>query len=388
MIKTTLKYIGSLIFIWEKQFKIMKKLQLVIVALWIMTVTVYISKTSRIADPERNSEMERPGKRLDTLEDALAKITSDSSKSTVFRLSSEALEGRMSGKRGNVEAAEFIKASLDKLGYQTKYQKFNIERINPGPKKETGDDFTSNVCAWSPGSDEDLRKEVVVVGAHFDHIGYGPRMSMQPGKARVHPGADDNASGTAALLEIAKAMSNVEKKRTLLFIAFSAEEMGLLGSKHYVENPLLPEDKPSISSHVFMLNMDMVGHLRNVKRPTSFSDAPIDINRHIGELGEKYPFAKFITSRTSGGSDHASFYNKKVPVAFLHTGGHDYYHTPQDTPESLNYDGLEKVSKYATELVFRVCNDGKKPTFNHNNFKKMSDDHDHGIVKFQQGEKK
>lgn len=368
--------------------KIMKKLQLVIVALWIMTIAVYISKTTRIPDPERNSEMERPGKRLDTLEEALGKITSDSSKSTVFYLSSQELEGRMSGKKGNEAAAEFIKGNLEKLGYQTRYQKFNIEKMNPGPKKETGENFTSNVCAWSTGSDDDLRKEVVVVGAHFDHIGYGPRMSMQPGKARVHPGADDNASGTAALLEIAKALSNVEKKRTLLFIAFSAEEMGLLGSRHYVENPLLPENEPNIANHVFMLNMDMVGHLKNAKRPTSYSDVSIDINRHIGELGEKYPFAKLITSRTSGGSDHASFYNKRVPVAFLHTGGHEYYHTPQDTPESLNYEGLEKVSKYAAELTLRVCNDRKKPAFNHNNFKKMSSDHDHGITKFQQGEEK
>ena len=104
----------------------MKKLQLVIVALWIMTIAVYISKTTRIPDVERNSEMERPGKRLDTLEEALGKITSDSSKSTVLYLSSQELEGRMSGKKGNDDAAVFIKGNLEKLGYQTRYQKFNI----------------------------------------------------------------------------------------------------------------------------------------------------------------------------------------------------------------------------------------------------------------------
>ncbi|MFZ9469448.1 MAG: M28 family peptidase, partial [Rickettsiales bacterium] len=97
-------------------------------------------------------------------------------------------------------------------------------------------------------------------------------------------------------------------------------------------------------------------------------NSSVDVTKYIGELSDKYSFAKSITSRGTGGSDHASFYNKKIPIAFLHTGGHNYYHTPEDTPEKLNYDGIEKISKYALELIWKVSQEDKTPVFNHNNF--------------------
>ncbi len=103
---------------------------------------------------------------------------------------------------------------------------------------------------------------------------------------------------------------------------------------------------------------------------------------HVDELNKKYTFAKTITSRGGGGSDHASFYNKRVPIAFLHTGGHPHYHKPTDTADKINYDGLEKVSRYAFELAWLVCQSEARPAFNHVAFKKMDYVHDHGGVPF------
>jgi hypothetical protein len=360
----------------------MKKLQIIVLALGFMCLVAYVSKNKK---HDLIDQLEvKPKKQFDSLQTALEKINSDSAKKTVEYLASDELEGRMSGKKGNVLAAEFIKNKFDELGYNTQYQKFKIRRLNSGPKNEIGDDFTQNVCAWRIGKVENRKKEIVVVGAHMDHIGYGPKMSMAPNKIKIHPGADDNASGTAALLEIAKGFSNMNNKRTILFIAFSAEEMGLLGSEFYVENPILPANDPNIKSHIFMLNMDMVGYLTKGKIKTSFEnqESSINITKYIGELSDKYSFAKNITTRSGGGSDHAVFYNKRVPIAFLHTGGHNYYHTPLDTPDKLNYDGIEKISKYALELVWKVCEEERTPVFNNSGFRPVPTDHDHGIKKF------
>jgi Zn-dependent M28 family amino/carboxypeptidase len=362
----------------------MKKLQLLVLAFSMLFGVIYISKTEKPDEIKENKKTPILASNVyDSLKTGLFKISVDSTKETVEYLTSDKLEGRMSGKDGNVLAAEFIKKQFESFGYKTKYQKFRIERINSGPHKEKGDDFTKNIIAWSEGKDEVLKNEIIVVGAHMDHIGYGPKMSMQS-KIAIHPGADDNASGTAVLLEIAKAMSNVENKRTLVFIAFSAEEMGLLGSRYYVSNPEFPEIKPDIKKHIFMLNMDMVGYLRNGKLPIGFADvnSSTQVNKYIKELNERYDFARMITSRTTGGSDHASFYNKKVPIAFLHTGGHNYYHTPQDTAEKLNYEGMVSISKYATELIWKISQETKKPVFNSEEFKEMPYDHDHGIKEF------
>lgn len=315
-----------------------------------------------------------------TLDAALASITAAEIKKNLFYLASQELEGRMSGKQGNKTAAEFIKKEYEKFGLPTEYQKFNIQRKNPGPKNEVGDDFTQNIFAWVEGTDPSVKDEIVVVGAHMDHIGYGPGMSRSR-KIAVHPGADDNASGTVALLEIAQAFSMIKKeiRRTVVFQSYSAEEMGLIGSRYYCDHPTFPRNSPNINKHVFMLNMDMVGRLGNEQHGSFDSgESSIDISNIISQLNHHYSFARSITSRGSGGSDHASFYNKRIPVAFLHTGLHAHYHTPEDTPERVNCDGIEKISKYAFELAYQVAQAGNRPSFNTKDFKPMEYTHDHG----------
>ena len=368
----------------------MRKLQILVLTLAVIIFVLVLSK-DKVLQPEP-IKPEAPIAKKDpepiippappkkTFEEALESISQQDIKSNLEYLSSAELEGRMSGKKGNKLAAEFIKKKFDTLGIPSQYHKFNIRRINPGPKNETGDDFTQNVYAYLEGNDPVLKNEVVVIGAHMDHIGYGPSMSRFGGN-KIHPGADDNASGSVALLEIAKAFNELkgQNKRSVAFMAFSAEEMGLLGSIHYVNNPVFPIGNPNINKHIFMLNMDMIGYLGKAKT-VAFDDgsSSIDVGEVIKKLGTKYSFAKSITLRGSGGSDHAPFYNKKIPVAFLHTGLHPYYHTPNDTSDRINYEGLTKVTKYGFELGWNVCNSDNKPEFNYGSFKEMDYNHDHG----------
>lgn len=206
-------------------------------------------------------------------------------------------------------------------------------------------------------------------------------MSRASNRREIHNGADDNASGTAALMEIAQAFSMLPPpKRTVVFQAYSAEEMGLIGSRHYCDNPKFPQSNPDIRKHVAMVNMDMIGFLNQGFYFAGWGsgDSSIDIARHIKELNQQYTFAERITSRGGGGSDHACFYNKKVPVAFLHTGLHQWYHTPDDDANRLNYNGMERVARYAFELSWRLANDPVTPRFNYGGFQELPYTHDHG----------
>ena len=217
----------------------------------------------------------KPAKPEVKYQDALNLIDSSKIKNNLEYLTSPELEGRMSGKNGNVIAAEFIKEEFEACGLITRYHKFGITRMNNGPKNEAGYNFTQNVYGMLEGSDPQFKEEIVIVGAHMDHIGYGPKMSRTPYQQKIHPGADDNASGTAVLIELAKAFSKLttKPKRTIVFQAYSAEEMGLLGSRFYCDNPLYPLNNPRIDKHIFMLNMDMVGRLGKGQFFSGFNEA-------------------------------------------------------------------------------------------------------------------
>ena len=327
-------------------------------------------------DEKRKPDLPQPKSSFD---EALTLISSKELKSHVYTLASDEFEGRMSGKKGDDLCANYVENYWKKLGLPTVRDKFSIRGgVNPGPNNEQGRSYSENIYTWVEGETD----EIVVIGAHRDHIGWGPNYSRSNSRNKIHPGADDNASGTAALLEIARVLKSSPKPlRTIVLQAYSAEEMGLVGSKHYVDEPMFPKDNPSIQKHVFMLNMDMVGYLnRDTTYFVGFNDhsSSIDISRIIDELSGKYQFAKNITGRQSGGSDHANFYNKKIPVASLFTGFHPHYHTPNDTADKINYEGLEKVAKYAAELAWRVANDSSRPSFNYGSFQELPLIHDHG----------
>lgn len=289
------------------------------------------------------------------IEDALGVIDQHELKAMLLWFCSNKLEGRMSGKKGNELAKDFLVKVFKEFGYETSTQEFDIENLNNF--KEVGIGKTSNVIGMLPGNDVKLKNETIVIGAHYDHIGYGPSMSRTKDRREIHRGADDNASGTVALIGAAKALSKMKGKnnRRIVVIAFSAEEMGLLGAKYYVDNP-------KYLNTVFMLNMDMVGRLRDKKVDARGAASSPDVKKIIENLAG-YPFTPVISGGAGGGSDQVPFYQKSIPICFLHTGMHNDYHTPEDTVDKIDMVGLTWISKYAAHIVWKVDGLAKKPSF-------------------------
>lgn len=216
---------------------------------------------------------------------------------------------------------------------------------------------TQNVVALLTGSDPDLRKEYIVLGAHYDHLGLGGpgSGSRRPDTIAVHNGADDNASGVAAIMEIIEklAANKGMLKRSILFIAFGAEEMGTIGSRYFTDNPWV--DLKQIRT---MVNLDMVGRLDPVTKAISIGGTGTGrglsdiVKNHIKEHGLQ---AKF-SPEGYGPSDHASFYVEDIPVISLMTNIHDDYHTPEDDLDKINFDGLQLISELVYSLITELAN--------------------------------
>ncbi len=291
-----------------------------------------------------------------TIEQALGTIDQGELKTILYWLTSSDLAGRMTAQKGNDTAREYLVKYYSSLGYEVSTQEFAVENLNTF--KEQGSGKTCNVIASIPGNDPALANETVVIGAHFDHIGYGPSMSRAPQRREIHPGADDNASGTTALMGAAKALSKMKgkNKRRIVVISFSAEEMGLIGAKYYVNHP-------KYSNTVFMLNMDMVGRYKNKGTIDALGAGSSPEVKQVVERLTGYPFRPKVTSGSGGGSDHAPFYQKGIPICFLHTGMHNEYHTPDDTPDRIDYEGLTWVSKYSAHITWEMCQLPTKPRF-------------------------
>ncbi|UCC24859.1 MAG: M28 family peptidase, partial [Gemmatimonadales bacterium] len=205
-----------------------------------------------------------------------------------------------------------------------------------------------NVVAVHPGSDPALAREVVILGAHYDHLGYGGAGSLAPGVMDIHNGADDNASGTAALLEAARLLSETETARPVLFIAFSGEERGLLGSAHFVAQPTIP-----LESAVAMVNMDMVGRVRdNTTTVFGMATAP-EWEALLAAVNESQPepFNLTLMPDGYGPSDHSSFYGAGIPVLHFFTNTHSEYHRPEDDWQTLNGEGLDRLASLVSDLT-------------------------------------
>jgi hypothetical protein len=221
---------------------------------------------------------------------------------------------------------------------------------------------TSNVVGFLEGKDPGKKHEAVVLGAHFDHLGMGGpgSGSLDPDTAAIHNGADDNASGTAGVLELAQrlAADSASLQRTVVFTFFSGEELGTLGSAHYVSSPLVP-----LTSTVAMLNLDMVGRLKDDQLTVGGSGtSPLWADL----LRRENPDSSLTLTLNPDGygpSDHASFYAKDIPVLFFFTGIHDDYHRPSDDWETLNYPGEERVVRYVYRIAREVIAGRERPTF-------------------------
>ena len=275
-------------------------------------------------------------------------------------LSSDKMEGRFPGTKGNNDAAIYIKKYFKKYGLQkfnaNYYQPFKLfakEGIN---KVKSDTVVTQNVVGYIEGSDSILKNEYIVIGAHYDHWGWGGKGSSSKKKdtVAIHNGADDNASGVAALLCILEKVSKskVKPKRSIIFISFSGEEEGLLGSGYFVNH--LPIEKSAVK---VMLNMDMVGRL-NAEKQIYMGGAGTFPNgvKLMKQLGENSGLNPVIHAGEVGGSDHVSFYKSGISAVGFHTGGHPQYHTPEDDIDLINIEGGALVSNYIYNVLLAIAN--------------------------------
>ena len=214
-----------------------------------------------------------------------------------------------------------------------------------------------NVLGVLPGTG-DLAGEYVLVGAHYDHLGTGGSGSLAPWTRDIHNGADDNASGTSVLLEVARQLTCRQQasRRTIVFVAFSAEEMGLIGSEHYVRAPRFP-----LRESVTMINLDMVGRLRQNKLTVYGIGTAAEFPSLVNELGSEAGFQLQLISSGYGPSDHASFHALGIPVLHFFTGLHSDYHRPSDDTETLNLEGMTKISRLVADATDRIATSAARP---------------------------
>ncbi len=218
---------------------------------------------------------------------------------------------------------------------------------------------TYNVVGILPGSDPQLQQQYLVVGAHYDHLGWGKYGSLYRGREpKIHYGADDNASGVVTVLEIARRLKENPPKRSVIVAFFGAEEMGLLGSKYLVEHFPVPLDHV-----VMMLNLDMVGRLKNNRLTIMGAGTSSAWTGLIDSIKHRFGLEISTTADGFGPSDHASFYAKQIPVLFLFTGLHSDYHRPSDTWKKLNYEGMLRVADVAVFILQTVGNAPERPAF-------------------------
>ncbi len=275
-------------------------------------------------------------------------------KKSVSFLANDKLEGRRTGTAGEKLAYEYISKKFKKAGLLpygdagTYLQAFEAS----SKEKRTG----HNVVGYI----DNKATSTIVLGAHFDHLGYGEdKNSMYSGSTpMIHNGADDNASGTASLIELAKWLkkSNL-KKYNYLLIAFSGEELGLFGSKYFTEHATIP-----IKSVNYMINMDMVGRLNDSSR--SITVGGYGTSPTWGQLiKQDHSYLRIkLDSSGSGPSDHTSFYRKDIPVLFFFTGTHSDYHKPTDDKEKINYNGMLQIIAYIKNIL-TTTNDQEKLAF-------------------------
>ncbi len=289
-------------------------------------------------------------------------ITPNSLQQHINILASDSLEGRGTASIGEIKAANYIARQFQKAGLEPKGA--NDSFFQPFTLSSKIDGFTHQQTARNVvGFLDNGASKTIVIGAHYDHLGYGLHGgSLSPGSAgQIHNGADDNASGTSGVIELARylASNDVRERYNFLFIAFSAEELGLIGSKYYVENPTIP-----LESVAFMINMDMIGRYDAAKGLTIGGWGTTSWwSRLIPDIVASEKIKYHADSSGIGPSDHTSFYSKKMPVLFFFTGAHGDYHKPVDDSDKINAEGAAKVLSIITRLVARLDKETGDPDY-------------------------
>ncbi len=288
--------------------------------------------------------------------DQLSQIQMD-----VAYLSSDLLEGRETGKAGEILAAKYLAQRFEALGLSPKgtdgyFQTFEASvSSNPHAKPGTGEKREGrNVIGFKDNGAE----KTIVIGAHFDHLGYGHFGSLYNGEPAIHNGADDNASGVAMILQLAELTAKIENPAyNFLFIGFSGEEMGLYGSKHFCAEPTI-----ELSSVNCMINLDMVGRLNEEKVLVINGVGTSPSWNVMLEKIDVHDIEITTTESGIGASDHTPFYLKDLPAIHFFTGQHQDYHKPVDDSHLINYQGMIEVTDYIMALISQI-NDSESMAF-------------------------
>jgi Zn-dependent M28 family amino/carboxypeptidase len=276
-------------------------------------------------------------------------------KADVYYLASDTLEGRGVATAGIEAAARHVRAEFKRLGLKSGTPDGSYDQpFEYGRTPQTAGTTLRNVIGVLEGKGP-VANETVVVGAHYDHLGYGPFDPQAPKalRGRIHNGADDNASGTSVMLELARRFADrgTPPRRRLVFIAFSAEEAGRIGSRYYAtKEPLFP-----IKDTVTMINFDMVGRLRDGELGVAGNESAREFEALLAGVADR----SHLKLRLGGpeypdDSDHASFAEVGVPILYFCTGSHEDRHTSGDTADKINYEGLAKVVDFCEDVLDRL----------------------------------
>ncbi len=267
-----------------------------------------------------------------------------------------------------VEDAEAeINTKFKPKSFQTKSNVKAVTKINYIKIK------TQNVVGFLEGAAPNLKNEIIIIGAHYDHLGFGGRGSgsRMPDTLAVHNGADDNASGVAGVIELARKFASAQNKpaRSILFTAYSAEEAGLLGSKYFTEHPLF-----DLSEIYCMINLDMIGRLDTDKAVINIAGTGTasEFNSLLDSYKDKTNIELRYSPSGFGASDHSSFYLKDIPVLFFNTGAHADYHTPFDDTEKINFKGMTDICNLIFDISSELANEKNALHFKESGDKKQS----------------
>jgi len=295
------------------------------------------------------------------------KIAENNIKKDVAFLADDKLEGRQTGTKGEVAAAKYIAQRFKAIGLEPKGTDKYLQSFSFKPKTDPHKEveFTTNADSTITGNNvigyiNNEAKTTIVIGAHYDHLGFGGEGSLYREKDKaIHNGADDNASGVAVMLNLASRLktkndqAKIRDKNNYLFMAFSGEEMGLLGSNYFSKNPTI-----NAKSINYMINMDMVGRMKADSTLAVYGTGTSPMFKQtLKSNNDKF---KLIENESGvGPSDHTSFYLIDIPVLHLFTGQHQDYHKPGDDFEKLNYEGMNLISDYIFNIIADLDDNGK-----------------------------
>jgi len=282
-------------------------------------------------------------------------------KEDVTFLASDELEGRQTGTEGEKKAASYISNRFKELKLQPKGTQNYLQPFSFRPKTNPHDEvkFDVNGDGTITGNNvvgflDNKAENTIIIGAHYDHLGFGGEGSLYRDSIKaIHNGADDNASGIAVLLNLAAKLKTKNSNNNYLFMGFSGEEMGLLGSNYFVKNPTIDTKKVS-----YMINMDMVGRMKKDSSLAVYGTGTSPIFKQV--LKSHNDNFRLVQQESGvGPSDHTSFYLADIPVLHFFTGQHEDYHKPGDDSEKLNYEGMELIAEYIFNIIADLDDNGK-----------------------------